>query len=132
MTQSEFNLLIIDDDQTYTKALKFSLEMNFSKIKLTTAIDGKTGLEHIERNGFHIVLLDLVMPGLNGAQVLEQIRIMGKNYIIIVLTAYAKHELLEQARKEKPDAIYDKAEFKIEELEPFLKFLKTKLLYEKN
>lgn len=125
MTHLEFNLLIIDDDHNFAKALGYSLKQSFNKMALTTAFDGITGLEHIERNGFHMVLLDLVMPGMNGAQVLQEIRQMNKNYIIIVLTAHAAGDIITHAKNLNPDAIFDKCEFKTEDLLPFLNKLKN-------
>lgn len=123
-TNRELKILIIDDDRKYVERLSYSLKNYREGIKVITAVSGKIGLDHIKNNGFHLILLDLKMPGMNGAEVLRHIRRMSKKYIVIILTAFAEDDLIQQAKKEKPEEIFDKASFTLESLDPYLGYSK--------
>lgn len=83
-------ILVIDDDlairvllQAVLKRMKFEVEL---------AEDGAAGLDRLQQNGgFDLILLDLMMPRLNGYEFIEQI---GKRYTdrphIVVFTAAGK------------------------------------------
>jgi DNA-binding response OmpR family regulator len=65
-------LLLIDDEKDASLYLKTVLEDEGFKVE--TAISGKDGIKKLERNGFDLVTLDILMPGIDGWQVLEEIR----------------------------------------------------------
>lgn len=122
--QVNLNILIIDDDFNFSSALEYRLRKSYNGINIIKAPSGEIGLNKIKDNGFHIVLLDLVMPGMDGAEVLENIRKLKKNYIIIILTAYANDDLRKRVEKENPNGIFDKCEFRLEQLEPYIELFK--------
>ncbi len=119
---SGLKILIIDDDREYLQSLSYNLENYREGITVIGAISGEIGLDYIENNGFHMILLDLIMPGMNGVEVLRQIRKMSQNYIVIILTAHAEEDLIKQVKKEKPDEIFDKVDFDLEKLNPYINF----------
>src|SRR6185295_13536376 len=65
------NLLIVDDDPELLKILSDVLETEFN---VRTARDGVEALKQMNRQAADVVLLDLVMPGLDGAGTLSEIR----------------------------------------------------------
>ena len=73
MNQDGYALLVVDDNEdnryTLTNRLKRQGYTN-----LTTAVDGRQALELIRSRPFDLVLLDIMMPELNGYQVLEQLK----------------------------------------------------------
>ena len=73
MRVSESALLIVDDneDNRYTLTRRLQRE---GYQNLTTAADGKQALDLLESRPFALVLLDVMMPDLNGYQVLERMR----------------------------------------------------------
>lgn len=73
MSVSESALLIVDDneDNRYTLTRRLQRE---GYQNLTTAADGKQALDLLESRPFALVLLDVMMPDLNGYQVLERMR----------------------------------------------------------
>ena len=75
---------MVDDDRTLLKLLKRSLEAEGYKV--ITAEDGKTGLRLVEDMEPALVILDVMMPGLDGFQVCERVR-RFTNVPILVLTA---------------------------------------------
>ncbi|MDP3705081.1 MAG: response regulator transcription factor [Legionellaceae bacterium] len=66
------NLLIIDSDQALTKRLSMSLSQEGYHI--TCAYDGKNGLEIGLGQPFDLIILDMILPEMNGLDVLKQIR----------------------------------------------------------
>jgi two-component system KDP operon response regulator KdpE len=77
-------LLIIDDDQTLLRALELYLEEHGYQV--ITAISGKEGLRQLYDTRPDLVILDIMMPRMNGWQVLERIRLMVE-VPVILLTA---------------------------------------------
>lgn len=64
-------ILIIDDDVGMVKALKRLLEDNY---QVATAVNGKIALRYLETKTVDLILLDYMMPEMDGPQVLEEIR----------------------------------------------------------
>jgi DNA-binding response OmpR family regulator len=77
-------VLIIDDDARLHELLATYLEQN--GLTVTVAIDGRKGLSALEAGTFDAVLLDLMMPGLDGIEVCKRIR-QKSNIPIVMLTA---------------------------------------------
>jgi DNA-binding NtrC family response regulator len=72
MTTVHGNLLVVDDDETNREVLATRLGSNGYAI--TQAEDGQQALGLIEQQRFDLVLLDVMMPGLNGLEVLQTVR----------------------------------------------------------
>ena len=66
------SILVIDDDPKITALLKRTLLFNGYKVEV--ANDGKTGINTLENSDFDLVVLDIMMPGLDGWEVCRQIR----------------------------------------------------------
>src|SRR5262245_48425086 len=66
------SLLIVEDEDPIREII--ALRLTSSGYLVTTAENGKQGLESIEKNHFDLVLLDVGMPDLNGLEVLKSIR----------------------------------------------------------
>ena len=77
-------VLIIDDDARLHELLASYLEQN--GLTVTVAADGRRGLAALEGGTFDAVLLDLMMPGLDGIEVCKRIRAKS-NIPIVMLTA---------------------------------------------
>lgn len=78
-------ILIVEDDKNIIKGLKHNLE--FEGYKVSTAEDGKTGCELALKNKYHLLLLDIMLPELNGYDVCRRIRKEKPDLPIIMLTA---------------------------------------------
>ena len=77
-------ILIIEDEASYREALSFLLQREGFEVDV--APDGAAGLAAFDRTGADLVLLDLMMPGLPGAEVCRLLRQRG-NVAIIMVTA---------------------------------------------
>ena len=77
-------VLIVDDEKLIVKGLKFSLEQD--GLEVDCAYDGEEGLNKIKEGGYDLVLLDLMLPKMNGYEVCQEVRGFS-NIPIIMLTA---------------------------------------------
>lgn len=76
--------LIVEDDKILSNNICESLKHKF---QMTQAFDGEEGLERLCRERFDVVILDVMMPKLNGYEVLEQMRSAGVTTPVLMLTA---------------------------------------------
>ena len=95
----EATILVVDDEQTMREGCSRIL----SKAGWTaiTAENGKQALETLRTHPgtIDVVLLDLMMPGVSGMEVMEQARPLDPNLLIIVITGYATVESAVEAMK---------------------------------
>ena len=77
-------ILVVDDEQVLVKGLKFNLQNEGYTVE--TAFDGATAVELARTGGFDLILLDLMMPEVDGLTACMQIREFS-NVPIIMLTA---------------------------------------------
>lgn len=78
-------ILIIEDEQRISAFLAKGLTAGGHQT--IVAEDGHAGLDHALSGGFDLVVLDIGLPGLDGYQVLDQLRSQGSRVPVIVLTA---------------------------------------------
>jgi DNA-binding response OmpR family regulator len=76
--------LVVDDEKAIVKGIKFSLEQD--GIEVDCAYDGQEALDMARAGKYDIILLDVMLPGLNGFEVCQQIREFS-DCPIIMLTA---------------------------------------------
>lgn len=77
-------VLVVDDEKLIVKGIRFSLEQD--GMEVSCAYDGEEALEMAKTEQFDIILLDVMLPGLTGFEVCQQIRDFS-NVPIIMLTA---------------------------------------------
>ncbi len=74
-------LLLIDDDEEFCLLVKDYME--FQNVVLDYAITGEAGLSVLEKGGYDLVLLDMMLPDLPGVEVLRRIRVKSGIPVII-------------------------------------------------
>lgn len=89
-------ILIIEDEKPMARALE--LKLTHAGFEAKSIGDGKAGLELIEREKFDLVLLDLVMPKLDGFGVLEALKEKKKSVQVMVLSNLSQEEDEKRAR----------------------------------
>ena len=77
-------ILVVDDEKLLVKGIKFNLENEGYEVG--TAYDGKTAVEMARQENFDLIILDLMMPEMDGLQACMQIREFS-NVPVIMLTA---------------------------------------------
>lgn len=77
-------VLVVDDEKLIVKGIRFSLEQD--GMEVDCAYDGEEALEYARKTEYDVVLLDIMLPKLDGFEVCQQIREFS-NMPIIMLTA---------------------------------------------
>ena len=78
-------ILLVEDEEKLARFVE--LELTHEGYQVEKAFDGRTGLELAEKGGFDLLLLDIMLPGLNGLEVLRRLRREGSGVPVIMLTA---------------------------------------------
>ncbi len=89
-------ILVIDDDVNICKMLErtFLLEGEY---KIDMAHDGKTGLQKLKELNPHIILLDVMMPGMDGIETLKEIKKLDPEVGVVMITALEDEALAKKA-----------------------------------
>ncbi len=90
-------ILIVDDEDIVLKScLRVLQKLDY---EIETAYSGQTALDNLEKNKYDIVVTDLMMPGMDGMQLLKEIKKRYPEVMVITLTGYATVETARQALK---------------------------------
>jgi len=84
-------ILIVEDDKAILMGLKDDLE--FEGYKVSIAFDGKQGLKQAMDQEFQLIVLDILLPALNGFEVCKKLREANVNTPILMLTAARTEEM---------------------------------------
>lgn len=105
-----FKVAIIEDDQAIAQMYRIKFEA--SGFTVETAENGKLGLELAENMRPDIILLDLMMPEMNGEEMLTKLRetTWGKDIKVIVLTNMGEQEVPDEVKKLSVSAVILKAD----------------------
>jgi DNA-binding NtrC family response regulator len=91
------HILIIDDDEGLVHFLsRFFQRKGFD---VTVCLDGQEALKTVSENGFDLILLDYKMPGINGLDLLSEIRRIELKTPVILMTAYGTTDLAIETMK---------------------------------
>src|SRR5271154_1317550 len=82
------NLLVVDDDPSVREAL--ALVLGHDGFDVSTAQDGREAIRTLDAHSPDAVILDLLMPGLDGLEVCRRIRATGDRTPVLMLTARAE------------------------------------------
>lgn len=79
---SQHRLLVIDDDELFLEIARFNLDKAGYEVEV--ASDPRVGLNRAIELQFDLILLDLMMPGLNGEEVLSLLKPLNQQRIVVV------------------------------------------------
>jgi DNA-binding response OmpR family regulator len=83
---AEYRVLLVDDEEEFVSALSERLMLR--GIEVDSALNGEEALARLVEKDFEVVILDVMMPGLGGLEVLRQIRSTHPNTQVILLTGH--------------------------------------------
>jgi DNA-binding NtrC family response regulator len=86
-TENTIKILLVDDEVKFLKAV--SERLSIKGFDVTTATNGDEAIDAANKGGFDVAVLDLQMPGTDGAQVLKILKKNHKFIEIIMLTGHA-------------------------------------------
>src|ERR1700761_9119040 len=82
---SKISILLVEDEENLHEALKLNLELEGYEI--TSAYDGTQALKAIQSEYFDLIILDVMLPGVDGISVTETIRVQNNDVPIMILSA---------------------------------------------
>ncbi len=98
----QLTVLVVDDEEGNLNSLRKIFERE--QMRVLTAQDAKTALDLVRRHRVHVALLDLMMPGTTGAELLRALREVAPETESVLMTAYGTVETAVQAMR---DGAYD-------------------------
>jgi len=89
-TTEKIKVLIVDDHQVVRQGLRTFLELQEDVLVVGEAGDGQTAVEMIGKLNPNVVLMDLVMPHLDGISATRQVKSLAPNVKVIALTSFTE------------------------------------------
>lgn len=90
-------VLLVDDEEEFVKALAERLKMR--DLRSDTVFDGEEALSFVEDQEPDVMVLDLKMPGIDGMEVLRQVRKAYPKIQVIILTGHGTEKDEEEAKR---------------------------------
>ena len=79
-------ILVVDDEETIRDLFREYLSQEGFLVK--AASSGQAALELIKKENFDLLLIDLLMPAMDGLELVRQVREMGNETVVAILSAY--------------------------------------------
>ncbi|KUG28930.1 response regulator [hydrocarbon metagenome] len=86
MEKKDWNVLLVDDERDFVTTLSERLALR--GIRSRVVFDGESALREVAENPPHLVILDVMLPGMKGLEVLRGIRAGFPNVKVILLTGH--------------------------------------------
>ncbi len=88
-------VLVIDDEKDFTHLMSEILEKHNYRVSVSN--EGLSAMEMIQKENFDVVLLDLIMPEVNGLQVLQKIKEKDADVPVVILTGDSRKNIVNHA-----------------------------------
>lgn len=108
------NVLVVDDEKYICKMVEKWLSLEGHTVK--SALTGNKALALVEKEYFHVVFLDIVMPGISGAEALERIKALSPQTRVVMMTGRLLDKDLRDTLKAKGASDFIQKPFSMEDL----------------
>ncbi len=98
--------MVVDDDSGMVETLEDILSA--FRYEVTTASSAASAIRIVTQAHPDVVLMDLRMPGLNGVEALKAMKALAPQMVVIIMTAFTRDDLVEEARRAAALAILPK------------------------
>ncbi len=85
MAQRKFTILLVEDEENLQEALKLNLELEGYEVR--SSFDGATALKMVKQEHYDLIILDVMLPEIDGITVCETIRLQNTRIPILMLSA---------------------------------------------
>lgn len=92
------SILLVDDNVNQCKTMAFILQRRGYSV--TIAQDGLQAISLVEKNPYDIIFMDIKMPTMNGVEAYKQIKKIRPEAKVMMMTAYAVEDLVQEALQE--------------------------------
>ena len=92
--QKDFCMLIVDDDASI---LEFFKRLMGSQYDISVALDGSEALKLAKERKFNLIFLDIRLPGPSGVDILEELKKLNPDAIVVVMSGYSVEEEVKKA-----------------------------------
>jgi len=92
------SILIVDDNASQRKTM--SLILRHKGYTVATVDDGPEAIERVQEQSFDMIFMDIKMPLMNGAEAYRRIKEIRPDVAVMMMTAYAVEDLVQQALEE--------------------------------
>jgi len=99
-------VLLADDDPAMLETLSDILEQ--ARFEVVAVKDGREAMAALAADRFDAIILDIVMPGLNGIEIIDETRKTDPAAKFVIITAYSDSELVDEARNRGVDGMFFK------------------------
>lgn len=90
-----FGVLVIDDEKDFTQLMSEILQKHDYRVSVSN--EGMAALDLMDQENYDVVLLDLIMPQVNGLQVLQKIRARDSQIPVVILTGDSRKNIVNHA-----------------------------------
>ena len=95
--RKKLKILVVDDQSGMRETLSDILQD--AGYMVEAAVDGYGAIEKAGEQFFDIILMDVIMPGINGVEAIKEIKKMNSRTKFILMTAYSAETLIDEAMK---------------------------------
>lgn len=95
---SEFDVLLVDDNVVNLMVAQLQIKKHFSGARITAVESGQAALEALKNQSFHIALIDMVMPDMNGMELTRQLRTSAEHAHMPILALTANTNPMDRQR----------------------------------
>ena len=85
MNNGKYSILLVEDEENLQEALKLNLELEGYLVSVES--DGLSALNAVQSEHFDLIILDVMLPELDGISVCEHLRVQGNEIPILILSA---------------------------------------------
>ncbi|CAN5282724.1 response regulator transcription factor [soil metagenome] len=83
--ENRLSILLVEDEENLHEALKLNLEMEGYEV--TSCYDGNEALKAIQNEYFDLIIMDIMLPGIDGISITEHLRLQQNEVPILILSA---------------------------------------------
>jgi len=84
-TEKRPSILLVEDEENLHEALKLNLEMEGYEV--TSCFNGNDALKAVQNEYFDLIIMDIMLPGIDGISITENIRVQQNEVPILILSA---------------------------------------------
>jgi CheY-like chemotaxis protein len=95
---SEFDVLLVDDNVVNLMVAQLQIKKHFSGASITAVESGQAALEALQGKTFHIALIDMVMPDMNGMELTRRLRASSEHAQMPILALTANTNPMDRQR----------------------------------